>query len=125
MYIDDKPLTDGERLRAHVAMKDDSPLHWEDDSEVGGIEPPMRSYAPDPLATWKNDHSAGNQWEQDLLPRPRSHFQPEVKVKRDSNKWRMAGDVIAFLFLAAGFGLMLMYFGAFGVIGAAIHEVMQ
>lgn len=97
-----------------------------DPSYVGGIAPEPRRYPPEPaLDTRLELEENVNELVIERTYTPRSHFQPEVKVRRESKKWRMVGDVIAFLFLAFGFGLMLVYFGAFRVIGAVIHEVMQ
>lgn len=124
-----------------------------DSSYVGGIAPELRRYAPDPLAMraqskseldalnfrnaplminqgiqsndeMRNAHCVGNQWYEDLCPRPRSHFQPAVKLDKEPI-WRRVGNVIAFLFLVSFFGLLLVYFGAFRVIGSVIREALN
>lgn len=97
-----------------------------DPSYVGGIAPEPRRYPPEPALDTRLELE--EEVQELVIERytPRSHFQPAVKVEKEArNKWLKVGDVIAFLFLAFGFGLMLVYFGAFRVIGAVIHEAMR
>lgn len=91
-----------------------------DADAVSGMTPDLRRYGNEPALDARLE-IADEPRELVYDQRPRSHFQPAVKVKRDHrSKWLKVGDVVAFLFLAFGLGMILLYLGAF-----VIYEAMQ
>lgn len=97
-----------------------------DPSSVSGLTPEPRQYSPEPALDARLELMEETQ--ELVLERyvPRSHFQPAVKIDKDyRSKWLKIGDAVAFLFLAFGLGMILLYLGAFKVIGAVIYEAMQ
>lgn len=112
-----------------------------DPSSVSGITPEPRSYGNEPAADYPPNTAIdyrpepykeeqfqygswvyGRQWEGEfetvIEPKtPRSHYQPPVKLSKDTrSKWLKVGDVVAVTFLlGVGMFMGMLYLGFFEV----------